>query len=111
MVQISKKRVRRNTIVLDSGLNSVITALPPGNTVSTTSSQNGLSADLTPVIQVKDVLLENSEFCKLNLLLKDMQRQVSEIQKKLDQFDSMSLPISNTTESRLILVRLSVYWM
>nr|CAH8820338.1 unnamed protein product [Trichobilharzia regenti]CAH8820637.1 unnamed protein product [Trichobilharzia regenti]CAH8837774.1 unnamed protein product [Trichobilharzia regenti]CAH8839246.1 unnamed protein product [Trichobilharzia regenti]CAH8853654.1 unnamed protein product [Trichobilharzia regenti] len=100
MVQISKKRVRRNTIVLDSGLNSVITALPPRNTVSTTSSQNGLSADLTPVIQVKDVLLENSEFCKLNLLLKDMQRQVSEIQKKLDQFDSMSLPISNTTESR-----------
>nr|CAH8867338.1 unnamed protein product [Trichobilharzia regenti] len=99
MVQISEKRVCRNTVVLDSGSNSVITALPPCNTVSATSSQNDFSADLTPVIRVKDVLLENSEFCKLNLLLKDMQRQVSEIQKKLDHFDSMSLPISNTTES------------
>ncbi|VDQ12744.1 unnamed protein product [Trichobilharzia regenti] len=36
-----------------------------------TSPQNGLSADLTPVIQVKDVLLENSEICKFNHHLKD----------------------------------------
>ncbi|CAH8858396.1 unnamed protein product, partial [Trichobilharzia szidati] len=99
MVQISKKRVRRNTVVLDSASTSVITALPPCNTALTTSSQNGLSAILTPVIQMKDVLLENSEICKLDLLVKDIQRQVNELQKKLGQFDRMSLPLSNITES------------
>ncbi|CAH8869343.1 unnamed protein product [Trichobilharzia szidati] len=99
MVQISKKRVRRNTVVLDSASTSVITALPPCNTALTTSSHNGLSAILTPVIQMKDVLLENSEICKLDLLVKDIQRQVNELQKKLGQFDRMSLPLSNITES------------
>ena len=94
----SKKRVRRNTTVLDSSSNQVNTALLRSNTVITTSSPNCSNAMFTPIIQVDDILSDNSELRNLACVVSDIQRQIDEIQAKLGLLVGIQKSVSNIVE-------------